>query len=100
MRSNCCNYINFEPILKGIAEILVGGGYRSCGPDCPNTLYEVNYTMLSNKDGRFAYHVALNENNDILCNLNKLDYTYYCNTLVNVSFIKNNFLIRRFPDAE
>lgn len=48
-------YINFEPILKDVAEILGGDDYRARRSFCPSTLDRVNYTMLSNKDGRFAW---------------------------------------------
>lgn len=49
------DYINFEPVLEGVAKVLAGGSYHSFCVSQPADLPEVNYNFISNKDGRFAW---------------------------------------------
>lgn len=50
------NYISFEPILKNVAQVLNGGTYTdSKGPKPPDDYTGVNYSIISNKDGRLAW---------------------------------------------
>jgi hypothetical protein len=48
-------YISFEPILNGVAEILKGGHYNGFKKSRSDIFANVNYSFLANKDGRFAW---------------------------------------------
>lgn len=49
-------YISFEPILQDVASVLDGNRFAGfVGPDKPKDFAGVNYALLSNKDGRFAW---------------------------------------------
>ncbi|WP_279341481.1 RNA-directed DNA polymerase [Geothrix sp. SG200] len=48
-------YISFEPILNGVSEVLSGAGYAQFKSTNPNDLPNVNYSFISNKDGKFAW---------------------------------------------
>lgn len=50
-------YISFEPILKDVANVLNGGSYTEfqSDNDKPENFSDVNYILLSNKDGKFAW---------------------------------------------
>ena len=50
------SYITFEPILRAVAEVLGNAGFQSHqGELKPHQLSGVNYSLLSNKDGRFGW---------------------------------------------
>jgi len=49
------DYISFEPILKGVAEVLNGRGYAAFKSKDPKLFPGVNYSFVANKDGRFAW---------------------------------------------
>jgi hypothetical protein len=51
------NYISFEPILSAVETVLGGNDFSKYkGKDSkPTDLQGVNYNLLSNKDGRFAW---------------------------------------------
>jgi hypothetical protein len=49
------NYISFEPILNNVSEVLNGGSYSSLNSQKPNDFQGVNYSFISNKDGRFSW---------------------------------------------
>ena len=49
------DYISFEPILKGVADILDGGYFTAHKLSNPDLLSDVNYSFVANKDGRFAW---------------------------------------------
>lgn len=48
-------YISFEPILKGVVDILKGQDYTSVKSSDPAHLSDVNYSFVTNKDGRLAW---------------------------------------------
>lgn len=48
-------YISFEPILKEVAMVLNGGNYSAFKESNPRDLPDVNYSLIANKDGRFAW---------------------------------------------
>ena len=49
------SYISFEPILNDVAAVLKGGNYTAFKSTNPNDFSDVNYSFLSNKDGKFAW---------------------------------------------
>jgi hypothetical protein len=49
------DYISFEPILRGVADILDGGDFTELKHSNPELLSGVNYSFVANKDGRFAW---------------------------------------------
>lgn len=49
------DYISFEPILNGVAEVLGGSGYAAFKSENPNLYTGVNYSLVANKDGKFAW---------------------------------------------
>jgi RNA-directed DNA polymerase len=48
-------YISFEPILTGVATVLGGKTYDKICSKNPSTYSDVNYKILTNKDGRLAW---------------------------------------------
>lgn len=48
-------YISFEPILQEVAILLDGGCYNAFKKFKPDSLPNVNYSFIANKDGRFAW---------------------------------------------
>lgn len=48
-------YISFEPILKEVRKILNGKNYRNFQKKEPGNFADVNYSFLTNKDGRFSW---------------------------------------------
>lgn len=48
-------YISFEPILKDVANVLNGGSYTAFQSEKPDNFSDVNYILMSNKDGKFAW---------------------------------------------
>jgi RNA-directed DNA polymerase len=54
-REDLPSYINFEPILNGVAGVLNGGNYNGFKSSFPCESSNVNYNFISNKDGRFAW---------------------------------------------
>ena len=53
--SDLPDYISFEPILKEVNEVLNGSVYKSSNSLKPKDLPGVNYSFITNKDGRFAW---------------------------------------------
>lgn len=49
------DYICFEPILKGVSEVLADGHFSAHKASKPDLLSDVNYSFVANKDGRFAW---------------------------------------------
>jgi RNA-directed DNA polymerase len=49
------NYISFEPILNDVVSVLDGNSYMAFKAKNPDDLPDVNYTFLTNKDGKFAW---------------------------------------------
>lgn len=49
------DYISFKPILTGVESVLDGGYYTALKLKKPEEFPNVNYNLLSNKDGRFAW---------------------------------------------
>ncbi|CAN7496622.1 RNA-directed DNA polymerase [Pararhizobium sp. LjRoot238] len=49
------DYLNFEPILNGVEAVLKGGNFSAFKSENPANLPDVNYSLISNKDGRFAW---------------------------------------------
>lgn len=49
------DYLNFGPIIEDVAAVLNGGTFWGIKASPPDHLPNVNYTFLSNKDGRFAW---------------------------------------------
>jgi RNA-directed DNA polymerase len=49
------NYISFEPILADVAKILNGKNFTDFQSSTPSNFSGVNYSFLSNKDGKFAW---------------------------------------------
>ncbi len=48
-------YISFEPILNDVAKVLNEGNYAGFKSANPKDVPDVNYNLLSNKDGKFAW---------------------------------------------
>ena len=48
-------YISFEPMLKAVSKALGGDSYTKFKKTNPNALQNVNYSLIANKDGRFAW---------------------------------------------
>ena len=48
-------YISFEPILNEVAAVLKGGNFREFKLTNPSDFPGVNYNLLANKDGKFAW---------------------------------------------
>jgi hypothetical protein len=48
-------YIDFQPLLGNVSDVLKGGLYMDHKKDDPGRLYDVNYSFVTNKDGRFAW---------------------------------------------
>jgi len=48
-------YLSFEPILNDIAAILGEGFYAGFQAEKPDAFSNVNYILISNKDGKFAW---------------------------------------------
>ena len=55
LRADLPPYISFEPILSEVAGILQGGDYSGYKARDPSSVPNVNYSLLGNKDGRFAW---------------------------------------------
>jgi RNA-directed DNA polymerase len=53
--SDLPDYISFEPILKEVNEVLNGSVYKEFNSLKPSNLPDVNYSFITNKDGRFAW---------------------------------------------
>lgn len=49
------SYLSFEPILNDVVAVLKGENYNSFKLKNPNNFPNVNYSFLSNKDGKFAW---------------------------------------------
>ena len=48
-------YISFEPVLGEVSTVLNGGNYAGFMATNPNDLPNVNYSLIANKDGKFAW---------------------------------------------
>ena len=48
------DYISFEPILEEVSAVLNGGYFTEHKASNPDFLSDVNYSLVANKDGRFA----------------------------------------------
>lgn len=48
-------YLSFEPILNDVATALDGKNFKEFKSSCPSYLPKVNYSFLTNKDGKFAW---------------------------------------------
>jgi len=48
-------YLSFEPILNDVAKILANKYYSDFKETDPSNILGVNYNLLGNKDGRFAW---------------------------------------------
>ena len=48
-------YISFEPILHDISKVLNGASYAQFKDLNPNNFPNVNYSLIANKDGKFAW---------------------------------------------
>jgi hypothetical protein len=48
-------YLSFEPILNDVASLLNGREYTGFKSKNPNDFENVNYSFLTNKDGKFAW---------------------------------------------
>ncbi|MGO7175505.1 RNA-directed DNA polymerase [Rhizobium ruizarguesonis] len=48
-------YINFEPLLQSVSGVLNDGFYADYKKHDPGRQYGVNYSFVTNKDGRFAW---------------------------------------------
>lgn len=48
-------YISFEPILNDVSDVLAGDYYPAFKSSNPALLPAVNYSLVANKDGRFAW---------------------------------------------
>jgi hypothetical protein len=53
--SDIPSYISFEPILTAVAGVMDGGNYAAFRSKEPHESSDVNYSLISNKDGRFAW---------------------------------------------
>jgi len=53
--SDIPDYISFEPILKDVANVLGENDFNSFRSSNPNDFSGVNYSFLSNKDGKLAW---------------------------------------------
>ena len=49
------DYISFEPILNDVASVLNGKTYNDFKESNPDLSPEVNYKLISNKDGKFSW---------------------------------------------
>lgn len=49
------NYISFEPIINSVETVLDGKCYTAFKSKSPETLPNVNYSFVANKDGKFAW---------------------------------------------
>ena len=49
------NYISFEPIINSVETVLNGKCYTAFKSKSPETLPNVNYSFVANKDGKFAW---------------------------------------------
>jgi hypothetical protein len=49
------DYISFEPILEEVSAVLNGGYFTEHKASNPDFLSDVNYSLVANKDGRFAW---------------------------------------------
>ncbi len=49
------DYISFEPILKQVSIVLGGGNYGSFKSKNPGNFSDINYSFITNKDGRLAW---------------------------------------------
>ena len=54
-KSNLPEYIDFEPLLMKVAEVLAGKTYHEFKKKDPDNFADVNYRFSTNKDGRFAW---------------------------------------------
>jgi len=48
-------YISFKPILDDVASVLNEGSYTGFQSNKPDDFSDVNYNLISNKDGKFAW---------------------------------------------
>lgn len=53
--SDLPSYICFEPILKAVSDVLNGRTYKEFKSSSPNDHSGVNYNLIANKDGKFAW---------------------------------------------
>ncbi len=53
--SDLPEYLSFKPILENVSNVLEGQTFLSVKNASPNELDGVNYKLLNNKDGRFAW---------------------------------------------
>jgi len=53
--SDLPSYLSFEPILAGVVRVLNENDYKGFKSSNPSGLSGVNYSLLANKDGRFAW---------------------------------------------
>lgn len=89
-------YISFEPILSGVAAVLKGKQYKEfkqakdAAMSNPALLPEVNYSFITNKDGRFAWRPY------------ELIHPAIYVSLVEVLTVPENwdFVVTRFKDFE
>jgi RNA-directed DNA polymerase len=49
------DYISFEPILTAVSDVLGEGQYPEFKSSNPDLFSDVNYSFVTNKDGRFAW---------------------------------------------
>jgi len=49
------NYISFQPIITAVSEVMNGGYFNQFKSENPSDLSEVNYNLISNKDGKLAW---------------------------------------------
>ncbi|WDM69507.1 RNA-directed DNA polymerase [Xanthomonas cucurbitae] len=49
------SYISFEPMLKIVSDVLAGSQYSAHKSENPDQISGVNYSLVANKDGRFAW---------------------------------------------
>lgn len=49
------SYFQFDPVLEKVGNILAGNGLKGFQNSNPRDLDDLNHTILSNKDGRFAW---------------------------------------------
>lgn len=53
--SDVPSYISFEPILSNVAKVLNNNNFFTFKSSSPSDLSGVNYSFLTNKDGKFAW---------------------------------------------
>lgn len=53
--SDLPSYLSFEPVLNGVEKVLGGKSYKDFQSSKPSKFEHVNYKLLNNKDGRFAW---------------------------------------------